>query len=147
MSQSDIDRWVSCSREAKSVISHKPIKQPRASRTSKKCKKSLTAAAELNREAARARQVLDTCLYMVRAYVETGDTSTRVNGRTSMPSFMPSVEPSAYRHTPEVRDLLASVDREMAEETGASRSHERAHDRLCRASERHRVRSHAGRAR
>ena len=74
------------------------------------------AAAELYREAARAQQVLDTCLFMVRAYVETkNDAEARKQARECR-RLVPRVEPSAFRHTPEVRELLAEVDQEMASE-------------------------------
>jgi hypothetical protein len=74
------------------------------------------AAAELNREAARAQQVLDTCLFMVRAYVETkNDAEARRQARECR-RLVPRVEPTAFRHTPEVRELLAEVDAEMASE-------------------------------
>jgi hypothetical protein len=74
------------------------------------------AAAELNREAARAQQVLDTCLFMVRAYVETKNNAEARRQARECRRLVPRVEPSAFRHTPEVRDLLARVDEEMASE-------------------------------
>jgi hypothetical protein len=75
------------------------------------------AAAELNREAARAQQVLDTCLFMVRAYVETKHGAEARRQARECRRLVPRVEPSAFRHTPEVRDLLAEVDAEMASES------------------------------
>jgi hypothetical protein len=74
------------------------------------------AAAELNREAARAQQVLDTCLFMVRAYVETKNNAEARRQARECRHLVPRVEPSAFRHTPEVRELLAKVDEEMASE-------------------------------
>jgi hypothetical protein len=74
------------------------------------------AAAELNREAARAQQVLDTCLFMVRAYVETKNNAEARRQARECRRLVPRVEPSAFRHTPEVRQLLAKVDEEMASE-------------------------------
>ncbi|MBW2552207.1 MAG: hypothetical protein JRE73_15930, partial [Deltaproteobacteria bacterium] len=70
VSQSDIDRWVERSRAAVRYLARADYK---AARRELKAAQRLAdrAAAELNREAARAQQVLDTCLFMVRAYVET----------------------------------------------------------------------------
>ncbi|MGB5811810.1 MAG: PEGA domain-containing protein, partial [Polyangiales bacterium] len=80
------------------------------------------AAAELNREAARAQQVLDTCLFMVRAYVETRNGAEARRQARECRRLVPRIEPTAFRHTPEVRDLLAEVDREMATEAPGSLS-------------------------
>ena len=70
ISQSDIDLWVERSRAAVRYLARADYK---AARRELKAAQRLAdrAAAELNREAARAQQVLDTCLFMVRAYVET----------------------------------------------------------------------------
>jgi hypothetical protein len=52
----------------------------------------------------------------VRAYVETkNDAEARKQARECR-RLVPRVEPSAFRHTPEVRELLAQVDQEMAAE-------------------------------
>ena len=70
ISQSDIDLWVERSRAAVRYLARADYK---AARRELRAAQRLAdrAAAELNREAARAQQVLDTCLFMVRAYVET----------------------------------------------------------------------------
>ncbi|MGB5348876.1 MAG: PEGA domain-containing protein, partial [Polyangiales bacterium] len=115
VSQSDIDRWVERSRAAVRYLARADYK---AARRELKAAQRLAdrAAAELNREAARAQQVLDTCLFMVRAYVETkNDAEARKQARECR-RLVPRVEPSAFRHTPEVRELLAQVDEEMATE-------------------------------
>jgi hypothetical protein len=115
LSQSDIDLWVERSRAAVRYLARADYK---AARRELKAAQRLAdrAAAELNREAARAQQVLDTCLFMVRAYVETkNDAEARRQARECR-RLVPRVEPSAFRHTPEVRDLLAQVDEEMASE-------------------------------
>ena len=115
ISQSDIDRWVERSRAAVKYLARADYK---AARRELKAAQRLAdrAAAELNREAARAQQVLDTCLFMVRAYVETkNDAEARRQARECR-RLVPRVEPTAFRHTPEVRDLLAEVDQEMAAE-------------------------------
>ena len=115
LSQSDIDRWVERSRAAVRYLARADY---RAARRELKAAQRVAdrAAAELNREAARAQQVLDTCLFMVRAYVETkNDAEARKQARECR-RLVPRVEPSAFRHTPEVRELLAHVDEEMASE-------------------------------
>jgi hypothetical protein len=115
VSQSDIDMWVERSRAAVRYLARADYK---AARRELKAAQRLAdrAAAELNREAARAQQVLDTCLFMVRAYVETkNDAQARRQARECR-HLVPRVEPSAFRHTPEVRELLAEVDQQMASE-------------------------------
>jgi len=115
ISQSDIDRWVERSRAAVRYLARADYK---AARRELKAAQRLAdrAAAELNREAARAQQVLDTCLFMVRAYVETKNGAEARRQARECRRLVPRVEPSAFRHTPEVRDLLAEVDEEMASE-------------------------------
>ena len=85
-----------------------------------------------HREAARAQQLLDTCLFMVRAYVETkNDAEARRQARECR-HLVPRVEPSAFRHTPEVRELLAEVDQQMASEApGQLEVQSMRPDRLC----------------
>jgi hypothetical protein len=115
VSQSDIDRWVERSRAAVRYLARADYK---AARRELKAAQRLAnrAAEELNREAARAQQVLDTCLFMVRAYVETkNDAEARRQARECR-HLVPRVEPTAFRHTPEVRELLAQVDAAMAAE-------------------------------
>ncbi|KPK16063.1 MAG: hypothetical protein AMJ62_07220 [Myxococcales bacterium SG8_38] len=115
VSQSDIDRWVEHSRAAVRYLARADYK---AARRELKAAQQLAdrAAAELNREAARAQQVLDTCLFMVRAYVETKNHAEARRQARECRQLVPRVEPSAFRHTPEVRELLAEVDAEMAAE-------------------------------
>ena len=115
VSQSDIDLWVERSRAAVRYLARADYK---AARRELRAAQRLAdrAAAELNREAARAQQVLDTCLFMVRAYVETKNVAEGRKQARECRRLVPRVEPSAFRHTPEVRELLADVDREMASE-------------------------------
>ena len=115
ISQSDIDLWVERSRAAVRYLARADYK---AARRELKAAQRLAdrAAAELNREAARAQQVLDTCLFMVRAYVETKNTAEGRRQARECRRLVPRVEPTAFRHTPEVRDLLAEVDAQMASE-------------------------------
>jgi hypothetical protein len=116
VSQSDIDLWVERSRAAVRYLARADYK---AARRELKATQRLAdrAVAELNREAARAQQVLDTCLFMVRAYVETKNSAEARRQARECRRLVPRVEPSAFRHTPEVRDLLARVDEEMASES------------------------------
>lgn len=115
LSQRDIDRWVERSRAAVRYLARADYK---AARRELKAAQRLAdrAAAELNREAARAQQVLDTCLYMVRAYIETKSHAEARRQARECRQLVPRVEPTAFRHTPEVRELLAKVDAEMAAE-------------------------------
>ncbi len=115
VSQSDIDLWVERSRAAVRYLARADYKAARRELMAAQ-RLADRAAAELNREAARAQQVLDTCLFMVRAYVETkNDAEARRQARECR-HLVPRVEPSAFRHTPEVRELLAEVDQQMASE-------------------------------
>jgi hypothetical protein len=115
ISQSDIDLWVERSRAAVRYLARADYK---AARRELRAAQRLAdrAVDELNREAARAQQVLDTCLFMVRAYVETKNTAEARRQARECRRLVPRVEPSAFRHTPEVRELLAKVDEEMASE-------------------------------
>jgi hypothetical protein len=115
VSQRDIDRWVERSRAA---VRHLARADYKAARRELKAAQHLStrAAEELNREATRAQQVLDTCLFMVRAYVETHKPEEARRQARECRQLVPRVEPSAFRHTPEVRDLLADVDAQMASE-------------------------------
>ena len=115
VSQRDIDRWVERSRAA---VRHLARADYKAARRELKAAQHLStrAAEELNREAARAQLVLDTCLFMVRAYVETQKPEAARRQARECRQLVPRVEPSAFRHTPEVRDLLADVDAQMASE-------------------------------
>ncbi|WP_236606403.1 PEGA domain-containing protein [Sandaracinus amylolyticus] len=67
---------------------------------------------ELGRDPARARQVLDTCLYDVRARLETNDESAEPRARACR-VLVPRGEPSPYQHPPEVVELLTRVDAEL----------------------------------
>jgi hypothetical protein len=121
VSQSDIDRWVARSNAAVRYLARADYK---AARRELRAAQRLAdrAAEELNREAARAQQVLDTCLFMVRAYLETDDDEEARRQARECRHLVPRVEPTAYRHTPEVRELLAEVDAVIAAEAPGSLS-------------------------
>ncbi|MCA9534496.1 MAG: PEGA domain-containing protein [Myxococcales bacterium] len=115
LSASDIERWVARSQSAVRYLARADYDRARADLLEAHALAS-GAAEELNREAERARQVLDTCLYMVRAYVETRDDESAMNQARACRQLVPGAEPSPYRHTPEVREIIARVDRNIAAE-------------------------------
>ncbi|MBW2507490.1 MAG: PEGA domain-containing protein [Deltaproteobacteria bacterium] len=119
VSQGDIDRWVERSGAAVRYLARADYQAAR--RELRAAQRFATGAAEeLNREAARARQVLDTCLFMVRAYVETRNAAEAHRQARECRQLVPRVEPTDFRHTPEVRALLAEVDAEIASEAPGS---------------------------
>ena len=112
MSDSDLDHWLSLSRLAVRHLAHADYAAARQTLLEAQAL-SEPAAAELNREETRARQVLDTCLYEVRALVETDD--PRAETRTmECRRLVPRVAPSPYNHTPEVVELLTRIDARLA---------------------------------
>ena len=71
---------------------------------------SKEAIEALNREASRARKVLDTCLYLVRSLWETGQTERAEEQARACRQLVPSIEPTLGLHTPDVRGVLQRVD-------------------------------------
>ncbi len=63
---------------------------------------SRQATAELNRDSSRAQQMLDTCLYMVRALLETNDTAGAELHSTECALLVPYAEPAPLMHPPHV---------------------------------------------
>ncbi len=61
-----------------------------------------TALEELNRDPKRARTVLDTCLYMVRALLETGDEAGAKAQAEACVRMVPGTAPTRYMHPPRV---------------------------------------------
>jgi hypothetical protein len=115
LSQRQIDEWV---QRSTSAVRHLARADYEAARADLAMTQRLTESAteELNREAGRARQVLDTCLYLVRAFVETGDPTQAERQARECRRLVPRVDPSQFRHTPEVRELLQRVDDAIARE-------------------------------
>ncbi len=113
VSQSDIDRWLSSSRSAVRNLARADYDAARRDLLAAQ-ELSDRAAEELNREAARARQVLDTCLFMVRSFLETDDAPRAARQARQCRQLVPRVEPSHALHPPEVRELLQRVDHELA---------------------------------
>jgi hypothetical protein len=70
----------------------------------------------LNREASRARKVLDTCLYLVRSLWETGQTDRAEEQARACRQLVPSIEPTLGLHTPDVRGVLHRVDEARRQE-------------------------------
>lgn len=108
LTQTEIDRWVSRSRSALRNLARADYDAARTDLLEAQ-QISQDAAEELNREAAGARNVLDTCLYMVRAYLETGDRESAERQTRQCRQQVPNVQPSELQHTPEVVELLANT--------------------------------------
>lgn len=115
LSQREIDEWVERSTSAVRHLARADYEAARADLAMTQ-RLAESASEELNREASRARQVLDTCLYLVRAFVETGDAAQADRQARECRRLVPRVEPSQFRHTPEVRALLERVDAAIASE-------------------------------
>ncbi len=66
---------------------------------------SVTALDVLNRDPKQAREVLDTCLYTVRALLETGDPADAQTEAERCARMVPDTEPTRYMHPPPVAML------------------------------------------
>lgn len=111
ISQNQINDWVEQSRAALVSLANADYEDARQALLRAQ-ELSQRAAEELNRETDRARAVLDTCLYMVRAFVETGDQDGAREQARNCRRLVPQIEPSRRRHTPEVRAILENLDQE-----------------------------------
>lgn len=109
ISQNQINEWVEQSRTALVSLANADYEEARQALLRAQ-ELSQRAAEELNRETDRARAVLDTCLYMVRAFVETGDQDGAREQARNCRRLVPQIEPSRRRHTPEVRAILENLD-------------------------------------
>ncbi|MFO0684196.1 MAG: PEGA domain-containing protein [Sandaracinus sp.] len=113
VTSAELDQWTQYSRQAVSELANADY--PAALEALRRAQEiSDRAAAAMSREEERARQVLDTCLFGVRAYVEQEDphaTEQMMSCRRLVPG---NVAPSPRIHTPEVVDLLARVDARLA---------------------------------
>jgi len=118
MSESDLARWVASSRQAMRSLARADYDSARSALADAE---ALTdrALAELNREATRARQVLDTCLYLVRSLEETSQHSRAVEQGYACRRLVPRGQPTLTQHPPEVRAILDEVDRALAQMPGA----------------------------
>lgn len=113
VSESDIERWLTLSRQVVRHLAHADYAAAREMLLEAQLLFD-RAAEELNREPARARQVLDTCLYEVRALVEARDPRAQPRALECR-RLVPRVEPSRLLHPPEVIELLAQIDRRLAQ--------------------------------
>ncbi|MBW1756054.1 MAG: PEGA domain-containing protein, partial [Deltaproteobacteria bacterium] len=82
---------------------------------------SLSTIEELNREPERSQKVLDTCLYGVRALLETGSPSSAETQARECRKLVLHGEPSAHMHPPQVLEMLDRVDAARTRQTGALR--------------------------
>lgn len=73
----------------------------------------------LNRDPERARTVLDTCLYRVRALLETGDGAGAKAQAIDCVRMVPNTDPTPYMHPPKVADLYAEALRPGPEARGS----------------------------
>lgn len=119
LTQRQIDEWVATSRSAVRNLARADYEAAQAD-LQRTQQLSTAAAEELNRETARARQVLDTCLYMVRALIETLASEEAERQARECRRLVPRIEPSPHRHTPEVVEILERLDRAMAQEPAGS---------------------------
>lgn len=118
VSESDLARWVASSRQAVRSLARADYDSARAALAQAEAVTD-RALAELNREATRARQVLDTCLYLVRSLEETGQHGRAVEQGYACRRLVPRGQPTLTQHPPEVRGILDEVDRALADMPGA----------------------------
>jgi len=118
VSDTDIEEWVAKSREA---IRH--LARGDYATALKELKEaqllSRKAADELNREQTRAQNVLDTCLYMVRALLETGNRSRAKAQVQECVRLVPQGEPSPHMHPPNVVSRYKEASEPGPEQTGS----------------------------
>ena len=114
----DIQEWVNRSREAIRHLARgdyatalKELKEAQVL--------SRKAADELNRVQNRSQDVLDTCLYMVRALLETGNRSRAKAQVQECVRLVPQGEPSKHMHPPSVVSLYKEASQPGPEQTGA----------------------------
>jgi hypothetical protein len=108
VTSTEIEQWTASSREAVHQLADANYTAARAALL-RASALSERAAAELSREEARARQVLDTCLFGVRAYVEQNDPHA-TDQALDCRRLVPRIAPTPNIRTPEVVELLSRVD-------------------------------------
>ena len=118
VSESDLARWVASSRQAVRSLARADYDGARSALAQAEAVTD-RALAELNREATRARQVLDTCLYLVRSLEETEQHQRAVEQGYACRRLVPRGEPTLTQHPPEVRAILEEVDRALSQMPGA----------------------------
>lgn len=112
VTSAELDEWMTYSRAAVRALADQDYT---AAREALQRAQAISdrADAEMSREEAQARQVLDTCLYGVRAYVEQHDAHAEEQ-MLGCRRLVPHIAPSPNIHTPEVVDLMARVDQRLA---------------------------------
>ncbi len=118
VTDSDVQEWVNRSREAIRHLARgdyatalKELKEAQVL--------SRKAADELNRVQNRSQNVLDTCLYMVRALLETGNRARAKAQVEECVRLVPQGEPSQHMHPPNVVSLYKEASQPGPEQTGA----------------------------
>ena len=77
------------------------------------------AIAELNRTQTQTQNILDTCLYMVRALYDTGDRARAKEQARQCVRLVPRGEADLRKHPPEVVELHEEASRPGPEKTGS----------------------------
>ncbi len=113
----DIEVWASRSRAALRHLARAEYTEARRALLQAQAI-SERAAEAMNREATRARGVLDTCLMVVRTQLETGNEAAALEQARACRRLVPRMQATAYTHPPEVRELLTRVDAEPAADVG-----------------------------
>ena len=116
--ETEIEEWVTRAREA---IRH--VARGDYSRALKELGEAQAVfrevADELNREQRRAQNVLDTCLYMVRALLETGSQSRARSQAQQCVMLVPRGEPNEHMHPPNVVQLYKEARLPDPEQMGS----------------------------
>ncbi len=110
-----IDAWMSHSRSAIIHLSSMEYAQARQDLLETEAISS-RAAVELNREDHRAHAVLETCLYLVRVFVETDQYARAEEHARECRMLVPGLTANALEQTPEVNEVLRHVDEAMRHE-------------------------------
>ena len=118
VTDTDIQEWVTRSRQAIRHLARgdyatalKELKEAQVI--------SRKAVDELNRVQNRSQNILDTCLYLVRALLETGD---RVRAKAQVQEcvrLVPQGDPNPHMHTPGVIALYKEASQPGPEQTGS----------------------------
>lgn len=118
VSDTDIDEWVTRSRQAIRYLARGDYSA--ALRELKEAQViSRKAVDELNREQHRAQNVLDTCLYLVRALLETGNRTRAKAQAQECVQLVPRGEPNPHMHPPSVISLYKQAGDVDPDETGS----------------------------
>jgi hypothetical protein len=118
VTDTDIQEWVTRSRQAIRHLARgdyatalKELKEAQVL--------SRKAVDELNRVQNRSQNVLDTCLYLVRALLETGNRARAKAQVQECVRLVPQGEPNPHMHTPDVIALYKETSEPGPEQTGS----------------------------